>query len=160
MLLDSGLADFEPICEYEKIHNSTIFFGCEIKNRYDEERICIKNYNDLKIKRYSYKPNNYYNSTPIFLYGFCFDPKGEDRHLVSHLGKLDKIDLITYSNLLEKYSYKPGENFLKLTQNIYPLDPVHIEKYMTGFDVENAFIFNSDVPVFQQFTSINMYILL
>ena len=159
MILDSDLAELPAENEYKNIHSDTIFIGCDIKHRYDEKRIKLNSYNDKEPRRYSYKSTRYINSQPILLFGFCFEPKGEDKHLINELRKLDNIDLITYSNILEKYNYKIGENYLKLVQNIYPLDPVHIERYIQGFDIENVFIFDSEVAYFQQVTSINMYIL-
>lgn len=159
MLLDSCLADNQPLEIYDNITKGTIFFGCEIKSLYDEKRITIKPINDNKPKRFSYKPSIYANSQPIFLYGFSFTPKGADKHLINELAHLSNIDLITYTNILEKYGYESGENFLKLTQNIYPLDNVHIERYIPDINYDAFFDVNPEFPAFQQLTSINMYIL-
>jgi hypothetical protein len=160
MLLDSYLADASPIEIYENIVKSSIFVGCEIKNLYDEKRIAINTFNGIEPKRFAYKPTLYANSAPLFLYGFNFFPKGEDRHLVNELKTLTNIDLITYNNILKKYNYEPGENFLKLTQNIYPIDIVHIERYMPGFNYSSFFSRDTEIPDFQQLTSINLYILI
>lgn len=160
MLLDSDLADFPAVNEYKNIHQDSIFIGCEIKHLYDEKRIKFNNYKEITPDRYSYKPTKYLNSTPFLLYGFCFNPKGEDKHLINELRKLDNIDLLTYNNILEKYNYKTGENYIKLVQNIYPLDTVHIERYMPEFNFDNVFMFDLKIVNFQQVTSINMYILL
>ena len=160
MLLDSDLADSPPIEIYKNIINSTIFIGCEVKSLYDERRIIIKPNNNQEPERLQYKPTKHANSWSMHLYGFAFDPKGEDRYLIKELSQLSNIDLITYNNILEKYNYKNGENYLKLTQNIFPLDNVHIERYIPNFNYDEFFSMSAEFPNFQQLTSINMYVLI
>jgi hypothetical protein len=155
MLLDVNYADEAPALDYTPVNRDMVLIGADIKNRYDEQRICLNNINDLEPKRYTFKP--YHNSTPLYFYGFCFEPKQQDRFLVSELKKLDHIDSISYNNLLFKYDYACTENFLKINKNVFPVDPSNIQRYIADYKYENLLCFKEEISEFQGFTSINMY---
>lgn len=151
MLINADFAEESPELEYFKVIQDTIFIGTVINNKYDEKRINLNPILGVEPKRFIYNG--------IKLYGHLFEPKGEDRLLVNELKKCNLLDLITYSNILEKYNYNCGENFINLTKNIFPLDTVHIERYIPNYLFENFISFNDETPKFQQYTSIVMYIL-
>jgi hypothetical protein len=157
MLLDVKYTEERPRLEYNLIESDVIFIGTDIKNEYDERRICLKNINDQAPQRYTFKP--YHNSESLFVYGFCFEPKQQDRFLMSELGKLNETDSISYNNLLAKYNYTCTDNFLKINKNVFPVDPCNIQRYIPEYKYENLICFNDDIPDFQGFTSINMYFL-
>jgi hypothetical protein len=158
MLLDPNFVDESPILSYDKIEKDCIFIGSIINNLYDEKRIGLKSINELEPKRYSFKP--YYNSNEIKLYGFIFDIKGEDTFLIKKLREQRQIDLMTYNTILNEFKYSCDENFLKLNQGLYPLDTVHISKFIPNYSYETVINLNEEISNFQQFTSINAFILI
>lgn len=153
MLLDIGLTEDPPKMSYEDIFGDCVFVGCHINNLYDEQRVHLNNINGIEPKRYRF--NKVHN-----LYGFKFEPKGEDRILINQIKDQNSIDLYSYNLILDKYNYKSGESFAKLHFNMFPLDQVHIERYIPGYLYEDFISFDDELAAFQQFTSINMYILI
>lgn len=157
MLLDVKYTEEAPGLDYKPIINDCIFIGTDIKNKYDEKRICLKTVNEHSPERFVFK--SYYNSDPLFLYGFCFDPKQRDRFLITELKKLNTTDSISYNNLLFLYGYTCTDNFLKINKNIFPVDPNNIQRYIPDYKYEDLICFNEEIAEFQGFTSINMYFL-
>jgi len=151
MLLNIDLAEELPLLEYTPIDRDCVFIGCNINNLYDEKRIKLQSYNGKEPGRFRLKAQK--------LYGFNYDPKGPDKLLLRTLGSKTNFDIISYSNIIEEYNYQIGENFAKLYQNIFPVDPVYIERYMPNYQYNTALLLDSEIPEFQQFASINMYFL-
>jgi hypothetical protein len=158
MLLDHNLTSEKPCLSYEKIDGDAIFVGSIINNLYDEKRTKLNSISDKEPKRYSFRP--YYNSNEINLYGFLFDIKGQDIFLIKKLREQKQIDLMTYNTILNEFSYSCDENFLRLNQGLYPLDTVHISKFIPNYSYDSLLFINDEIPDFQQFTSINAFILI
>jgi hypothetical protein len=151
MLLNIDLAEELPLLEYKPLERDCVFIGCNINSLYDEKRIKLSPYKGQEPQRCRFKNQN--------LYGFSHEPKGPDKLLLKSLSLKTNFDIITYSNLIEEFNYKIGENFIKLHQNIFPVDPVYIERYMPGYRYKDALLLDCEIPEFQQLTTINMYFL-
>lgn len=157
MLLKSEYTEYEPEQEYVPISEDCVFYGCCINNLYDEKRIKLKEIDDLKPKRLSYK-NKKVNTRDLLFYGYTFSPKGEDRLLINKLKNFNNIDYTTFCNIIEKLGYNSGENYIKLKYNVFPLDNVHIERYIKSDTYRSVQLFDSETPMFQQITSTNTFI--
>jgi len=151
MLINTDFAEELPELEYVNVKQDAVFVGVVIKNKYDEKRINLNTLLGVEPRRFNYNG--------IKMYGHLFEPRGEDRLLINELKTCNSLDLITYSNILEKYNYNSGENFINLAKNVFSLDTVHIERYIPNYLFENFISFNDETPKFQQYTSIVMYIL-
>lgn len=151
MLLNIDLAEELPLLEYNSLERDCVFIGCNINSLYDEKRIKLLPYKGKEPSRFKFHKQ--------CLYGFDFEPKGPDKLLLNTLTSKTNFDIISYSNLVEEFNYKTGENYAKLHQNIFPIDPVYIERYMPGYQYDDVLLLDSEIPEFQQFTSINMYFL-
>jgi hypothetical protein len=151
MLLNIDLAEELPLLDYTLIDYDCIFIGCNINDLYDERRVKLNSYRGVEPGRFKFKNQR--------LYGFNFEPKGPDKLLFRNLTSKTNFDIISYSNLVEKFNYNIGENFAKLHQNVFPVDPVYIERYMPGYRYKDILLLDAEMPEFQQFTMINMYFL-
>jgi hypothetical protein len=157
MLLESKYEEYSSECEYIAVNEDCLFYGCCINNLYDEKRISLREIQGILPKRVIYKNKNI-NTKPLYFYGYTFTPKGEDRLLINKLKNFNNIDYTTFCNIIEKLGYSPGENYIKLKYNIYPLDNVHIERYITEKDSKTVRIYNEELPLFQQITSLNTFV--
>jgi hypothetical protein len=151
MLLNIDLAEEVPLLEYKPLKHDCVFIGCSINNLYDEKRIKLNSYKDEEPQRFKFGKQN--------LYGFSHEPRGPDKILLKSLATKTNFDIISYNNLIEEFNYQMGENFAKIHQNIYPVDPLYIERYMPGYHYKDVLLLDSEISQFQQFTSINMYFL-
>ncbi len=157
MLIKSEYTEYEPEQEYEPISSECVFYGSCINNLYDEKRISLKETPNLKPKRVRYK-NKKVNTRDLYFYGYTFTPKGEDRFLVDRLKSYSNIDYTSFCGIIESLGYSPGENYIKLKYNIYPLDNVHIKRYIEDTDSRSIHVYNPEIPLFQQITSTNVFI--
>lgn len=158
MLLNIDLGKERVQENYKPINRGQVFIGAQINNLYDEKRIRLNNVENHQPERYQYKSP--LSETPLNLFGFTFTPKGEDTYLLSLLKEQAKqIDLISYNNLLQKYGYTCEENFLLLNKNIFPVDSQYIPKYIPNYKFVDFLAFVDEIPLFQQFTSIKMLLL-
>ena len=158
MLLSIDLSK-DPVQEsYQAVSKGHVFVGAIIKHLYDEKRIRLSNLEDRVPSRFIYK--NDFSDYSTHLYGFTFSPKGEDVYLISKLKEQKQhLDVLSYNNLLSKYDYSCETNFLLLNKNIFPIDSHHIPKYISNYDFSKFFQFTEEIPIFQQFTPINMLLL-
>jgi hypothetical protein len=155
MLLDVDLAKNAPQEFYLPVKEDFVFIGCVLNNLYDEKRITLKPINDTQPGRWMYNTDR-----PVHLYGFLYEPKGQDIFLIKQLKELGNIDLLSYSSLLNKYDYECSENYIRLQQKMFPVDTVYIQRYISEFDYNHTLEFKEEIPQFQQFTSFNMYFLI
>lgn len=147
-MLSETLADQPTIEKYEEIISPCVFIGAKIKNRYDEKRICI---ND------KYAPKRIKISDDLKLFGTMLNPISEHQEMVAKL-KVQKIfDLIGYNLLLQEYKLSCNDVYYNLLPPLYPVDNVHINKYIKNFNFEDFICFNLDSAKFQSYYSVNVF---
>jgi hypothetical protein len=139
-----------PILEYNSIKTPTVFFGCNIKSEYDEQRIRIKE--TLNPKRILHCDRN--------LYGIFFEPNKKHSDFVRYLKHFKSIDLFGYSKILNEYSLSSEENFGYLEHKLYPVDSKYIEEYIPNFTYDYLFEDDVEMPMYQRIKSVNMFFLL
>lgn len=156
MLLDHNLVEESPVQSYSKIDTDTIFVGTIIHHLYDERRVHLNEdpFNQPKRVIFESLDNN------IFLYGYTFKPRGTDILLINKLKKCNNLDIFSYSKILEEFELSYTENILNLQPGVYPVDPVHIKKYMPNYTYQSITDFKEYISDFQQFTTIYMLLLL
>jgi hypothetical protein len=149
-MLSESLTEHMPVLKYEEMPKGHIFFGCRIKNLYDEKRLKI---NPLfNAKRYSIKEKK------LFFYGIILDSSIISKQIMQKINSRKPFDLIGYSSLLESFNLTCENCFFNLQPPIYPFDNIHINKYLTNFKYDNFIQINQKIPAFQQFTSLDMFI--
>lgn len=147
-MLSETLADLPVAEKYEDISSSCVFIGAKIKNRYDEKRICInENYTPKRIK--------VSNNTNLF--GITLDPIPEHQEMVVKLKAQKIFDLIGYNILLQEYKLSCNDVYYNLLPPLYPIDNIHINKYIKNFNFEDFICFNLDSAKFQSFYSVNVF---
>jgi hypothetical protein len=139
----------KPIYEYETLLNKSVFIGCDIKTKYDEDRIVIKD--DFNPKRIKHLDKN--------LYGVFLEPTKEHLKLLNFLEIYKNIDLFFYNKTLNEFDLTCEDNFLYLNYGLYPIDSKHILKYYPKFCYDNFFINVEHLPNYQRIKSINMMLL-
>jgi len=135
-----------PILEYSPLEKRGLFIGCEIKNKYDENRICIKE---------SFNPTRIKHLDKMF-YGVLLPLLDEHSALLNVFEKYKNIDLFFYNKTLNEYKLSCEDNFLYLDYGMYPIHSKHIVKYLPKFSYNNFFIELDDLPNYQRIKSINM----
>jgi hypothetical protein len=148
-MLSDNLVELPPKENYSTIDEDCLFIGTKIKNRYDEERICIKD---------TFEPGRYkVDGIDFLLYGLKKNISPEYKKLVNSL-KLQKIyDLIGYSVALQDFSLSCNDCYFNLRPPLYPIDNHHIKKCLPEFNYEDFVCFNPEIPKFQAFTSLNVF---
>jgi len=149
-MLSEELVELIPEKEYKSFPNGNIFFGCKIKNLYDERRVNINP---------SYNPEYYKVNDNTHLYGMAIKPQ-KHLSLIKEIKNKRKFDLIGYSSLLEKYNLSCNSCFFFLHPPLYPIDNDNITSYIPNYTYENFISFSSEIPKFQQFTATNMFLVL
>jgi len=158
MLLESSLAEKTPELQYNEITKDSVFIGTVINHSYDEKRITLNSFKNYTPERLYFQPFN--NSKKIYLYGNIFNPIGKDTFLFNKLKNGQIPDIVSYNKILQEFNYESTDNFLKLSQGMYPVDYVYINKYVPDFSYEKAFNLDSEICEFQQFPSIYMFLLI
>lgn len=149
-MLSEELVELMPEKEYKSFPKDNIFFGCKIKNRYDEQRININS---------SFNPEYYKVGDSTFLYGLAIKPT-KHTPLINTIKAKKSFDLIGYSSLLEKHNLSCHNCFFFLQPPIYPIDSENITNYISNYTYENFISFSPKIPKFQQFTPTNMFLIL
>jgi hypothetical protein len=150
-MLDSNLIYCAPKELYSPITEDIFFFGYKIKNLYDEKRLHISE--SFKPKRFLIKENHFY--------GINLDINDKlIRKIINDIKQKKPFDYIGYNQLLLKYNLSYDNNVYELTDYCYPVDNVHIKKFIPNFNVENFIYINPEIPAFQSFSSLNLYLIL
>lgn len=150
-MLSDNLVDIPPKQEYHDIPEDCIFIGTKIKNLYDEARICIQD---------GYFPQRYkIDGLDFSLFGITKPVSPEFKSLFRNLKQQKVYDLIGYSMLLQDFNLTCNDCYFNLRPPIYPIDNHHIKKCLPDFDYEQFICFNPEVPKFQAFTSINLFLI-
>ena len=150
-MLSETLVDIDAVEEYENIHSDCIFIGTKIKNRYDEARICINE---------SYNPKRYQlNGLDYKLFGVTLDIPSSQKQLAFQIKHKKISDLLSYNLLLQDYKLSCNNCYFNLYPPLYPLDNHFIKKYIPEFNYEDFICFNPDIPKFQAFSSLNLFLI-
>jgi len=147
-MLSESLAELPVSEEYEDIKKSCVFVGAKIKNRYDEKRVCINE---------KYNPKRVKISNDIKLFGITLNPISEHQEMVSKLKAQKIFDLIGYNLLLQEYKLSCNEVYYNLLPPLYPIDNIHINKYLKDFNFEDFVCFNMDSAKFQSYYTVNVF---
>jgi len=138
-----------PLLEYKNADSKKVFIGCFIKNKYDEDRIKIKNsLNPIRLKHLD-----------KHMYGCVFDLKKNHQEMLETFEKFKGIDLFFYSKTLKKYNLTCEENFSYLNYGLYPVDSKCISEYMPNFTYKEFFDDILEIPRYQKIKSVNMVFL-
>lgn len=138
-----------PILEYSPLEKRGVFIGCDIKSKYDENRIHIKeSFNPIRI-----------NHLDRNFYGPLLPLKDEHSSLLNIFEKYKIIDLFFYNKTLNEFDLTCGDNFLYLDYGLYPIDSKHILKYFPKFSYNDFFAEDGNLPSYQRIKSINMMFL-
>lgn len=148
-MISETLAEATPCHAYDDITSDCVFIGTKIKNRYDEERLCVQPTYGLG----RYRINNINQN---FL-GTIKEIKPEHKSLIKKIKQQKIYDLIGYNMLLQDYNLSCNDCYFNLRPPIYPIDSHHIIKYIPDFNFENFICFKPDVPKFQAFTTLNLF---
>lgn len=158
MLIDHNLAEVSPVESYTKVMCDSIFIGSIIRHQYDERRIHLNSFKQNEPQRLLFCSNN--TNIQTYLYGYHLKPRGVDSFLLSKLKKYTALDTVSYNNILQEFNYTFTESTPKLGCGIYPIDSVHIKKYIPEYSYQAVIKFDEDLPNFQQFTNILMLALI
>ena len=135
-----------PILEYLPLEKRGLFIGCDIKNKYDEDRIRInESFNPIRI-----------GHLDKMFYGVLLPLLDEHSALLNVFEKYKNIDLFFYNKTLNQFELSCEDNFLYLDYGIYPIDSKYIVKYFPNFSYNDFFIELNDLPNYQRIKSINM----
>jgi len=151
-MLDENLVNLPPKREYRKTAGSFLFIGSKIKNLYDEERICIQD---------AHSPERLQLANVNFLlFGIKKELTGKFKMLANMIIQQKAFDLIGYNILLNDFQLSCNECYFNLKPPIYPIDNTHIKKVIPDFDYNNFICFNPDIPNFQSFASLNLFLII
>ena len=150
-MLSEELVNLPPQKKYKKITSDNVFIGCKIKNLYDEKRVEINS---------RYNPDYYEVDNETLIYGAVYKPTSKHSLLIQNLKNKDTFDVMGYSSLLEKYSLTCDNCFLNLKPPVYPVDMQNVTSYLSEYKYEDFILFKKELPNFQQFISINMFLIL
>lgn len=135
-----------PILDYRTLDKQGVFVGCEIKTKYDEDRIRIKDkFNPVRFKHLNRN-----------LYGILLEPTREHSNLLDILKEYYNIDLFCYNKTLNAFNLTCDDNFLYLEYGLYPVDAKYIFKYQPKFSYKEFFLEIENVPEYQKIKSVNM----
>jgi len=150
-MLSNELVEKQPIQTYSEIPKECIFIGTKIKNLYDEKRLCIQE---------NYAPGRYrLNNIDLNLFGIVKEITDTFGDLVRKIRHQKQFDLIGYNLLLNENNLTCNNCYYNLNPPIYPIDNHHIKKIIPEFDYENFICFNPEIPKFQAFTSLNLFLI-
>lgn len=148
-MISEELYHLQPELTYKDIPLTDGFFvGVKIKNLYDEKRLCLQE---------TYNPDRYKINENIKLYGVFKEILPEHKSLVNNLKKQGIFDLIGYNILLQDYKLSCNECYYNLNPPVYPIDNIHIKKYLPDYEFENFICFNTEIPKFQAFASLSVF---
>lgn len=150
-MLSETLVEQRPTEKYSELPKECIFLGAKIKNLYDEKRLCIQEkYNP---GRYRLKNINYN------LFGILLEMNNEYKSLINKIKQQKTFDLIGYNLLLQEFKLSCNDCYFNLKPPIYPIDNFHMKKILPDFDYEHFICFNPEIPKFQSFTSLNLFLI-
>lgn len=147
-MIDQELASLPVTENYDNNLDSCIFIGTKIKNRYDEKRICINE---------KYNPKRFFIDEKIKLYGITLTPTSEHKSLIDKIRKQKTFDLIGYNLLLQEYKLSCNDVYFNLHPPLFPIDSIHILKYIKDFNFEDFICHNLKSAKFQSFYSLNVF---
>lgn len=154
MILNPELSE-QSVSEAYRVLDDTFhygyFYGFNIKNKYDEERLAISNYSGAK--RIYFETNN----KPYNLYGLLDENPINDT-LVRQLDKTPPASIGEYNSKLTLNGLTCFTCFLHFSPGLYPIDSCYAEKFFPGVDIS---IFNSNKKIskFQRMGHIYLFAL-
>jgi hypothetical protein len=147
-MIDENLTEQHPSEEYDIISSSCVFIGTKIKNKYDESRLCVQP---------TYGVGRYSLTSGEKLLGTTKDFLPEHKNLIKKIKQQKIYDLIGYNLILQDHGLTCNDCYFNLNPPVYPIDNVHIRKYIPDFDFEKFICFKPEVPKFQAFSSLNLF---
>lgn len=139
----------EPVELYSPIQENVVFVGYEIKNLYDEKRLCIsasmspqrRQINDLK------------------LFGVFCTPNEIISELFDKIHKSKNTTLDSYKNLIAHYNLTLNQCYLKLHPPLYPVDYIHVNRFIKDFKYEQFLCKDAELPNFQVVSASHVYMI-
>ncbi len=167
-LLNTDLIDLPVTTKDYHIYDvdklPVVFLGIRVKNKFDENRIQIKNkYNPRLVTHFKL---GYKDLEPTYLYGVQVNVKAEYKQLIDQLNythlPLSRED---YSDMLSEYNLTCNDCYIYLCDGIYPLDIKHLDtisrKNMSS-EIDSGFksmVRKTDAPWYASLLNFNLFIL-
>lgn len=149
-MLSEQLIEQQPIEDYIDFPDESLFVGVRIKNLYDEKRLCISA---------DYKPRRFKTLNPdTFLFGTLIETNKDIKSLIHKIKQQKKFDLIGYNLLLQDFKLTCNDCYFNLKPPLYPIDSYQVKRILPDFDYEKFICFNPEIPKFQAFTSLNLFL--
>ena len=140
-----------------------IILGFNIKNKYDEQRLKIREMLGPKNIRHYYGHDN--TLKPIHFHGIELRPKNKVNHLCSTISNALPVNIESYKNILKYNRLSCTNCFHYLRDGVYPIDVECLQKlsrnkYKSNYLFLRSFLeHNEQLPWFANWSNFNIFIL-